>query len=91
MGVVFGDRLALESALLIELRDDIARRTLITMQLNDVDYAMHHLVEGRFIISLRRMCLTMDIDILSIVKHIRRKGTLIENKNNLAEVERIAN
>ena len=49
IGVVFGDRLALEKALLIEPRDDIARRTLITALLYDVDYATHHLVEGRFI------------------------------------------
>jgi len=43
-GVVFGDRLALERALLIEPRDDIARRTLITAPLNDVDYATRHLI-----------------------------------------------
>jgi hypothetical protein len=48
-GVVFGDRLALERALLLEPRDDIARRALITALLNDVEYASHHLVEGRFI------------------------------------------
>ena len=32
-----------------------------------------------FCVSLRQMCLTMNIDIPSIVKHICRKGTLDED------------
>jgi len=30
----------------------------------------------RFVVSLRQMCLTMNIGILSIVKHICRRGTI---------------
>ena len=39
----------------------------------------------RWIVSLRQMCLTMNIDIPSIVKHICRKGTYVPDVDALYE------
>lgn len=49
LGMITGERARLETALVLDPADDIARSRLVAGLLGDVEYASHHLVEGRFI------------------------------------------